>query len=132
MLANYESKPDSVTQWALRVSVAFAFVLTGADKFTAAWVQPFEMIGIGQWFRYFTGGVEIVGGLLFLWPAATTVGALLLVATMVGAMVTQAVIFRHPLDALFPGLYLAGVTAAFLKLRSDRKPVSRESRRSSS
>jgi len=131
-LGDYESRPDAVTNWALRVSVALAFVLTGTDKFTDAWIKPFEVIGIGQWFRYFTGCMEIVGGLLFLLPAATTVGAAMLIVTMLGAMATQAFVFHHPLDALFPALYLAGVTVAFLKLRSGRRPAVRESRRSSS
>jgi uncharacterized membrane protein YphA (DoxX/SURF4 family) len=131
-LGDYESKPDSMTAWALRVSVFLAFLAAGTDKFSAAWIRPFDLIGLGQWFRYFTGCVEITGGLLFLLPPATTVGAAMLMATMVGAMVTQAFILHHPADALFPGLYLAGVTAAFLKLRSDRRPAAREFRRSSS
>jgi uncharacterized membrane protein YphA (DoxX/SURF4 family) len=134
-LGDYESKPDSMTTWALRASVALAFVLTGIDKFpggTNYWVGTFDTIGFGQWFRYFTGSVEVLGGLLFLWPAATTIGAVMLVVTMLGAMATQAFVFHHPMDALFPGLYLAGVSAAFFKLRSDRRPVVRESRRSSS
>jgi uncharacterized membrane protein YphA (DoxX/SURF4 family) len=132
-LGGYESKPDLVGGWAIRASVALAFVLTGADKFNgAAWIGTFDAIGFGPWFRYFTGGVEMLGGFLFLWPLATDVGAGMLVATMIGAMATQAFVFRHPLDALFPGLYLAGIVFAWLKLRSDRRPVGRESRRSTS
>jgi putative oxidoreductase len=131
-LRDYESKPDSITSWALRVSVALAFLAAGTDKFTDGWVKPFEIIGLGQWFRYFTGGVEVLGGLFFLVPPATTIGAVLLIATMIGAMVTQAFIFKHPANALLPGLYLAGVTIAFFKLRPGRKPAERESRRSRS
>jgi putative oxidoreductase len=132
MLGDFERKPDRTITWALRVSVALAFVVTGTDKFSAGWVRPFEIIGLGQWFRYFTGCVEILGGLLFLWPAATTIGGVMLIATMLGAMCTQVVIFRRPVDALFPGLYLAGVSVAFFKLRQDRRPAAPESRRSSS
>jgi putative oxidoreductase len=135
-IGDYESKPDSVTTWALRASVALAFVLTGIDKFPAGpasyWVRTFDAIGFGQWFRYFTGIVEALGGLLFLWPAATTLGAAMLIVTMLGAMATQAFVFHHPLDSLFPAIYLAGIIAAVLKLRSGRRPGGRESRRSSS
>ena len=130
-LGDYESRSDS-TSWALRVSVALAFVVAGTDKFGDGWVKPFEVIGIGQWFRYFTGCMEIVGGLLFLVPMATTIGAAMLIVTMLGAMATQAFIFHHPMDALFPGLYLTGATVAFLKLRSGRRPAAPVSRRSSS
>ena len=35
------------------------------------WVRTFDAIGLGQWFRYATGIVEVAGGLLFLVPAAT-------------------------------------------------------------
>src|SRR3954471_22158481 len=110
---------DASTQWALRVSVALAFVLTGVDKFAQGqqWAVTFNAIGFGQWFRYFTGCVEIIGGLLFLIPPLTTLGAGLLTATMIGAMATQAFVFRRPLYSLLPGLYLAGVVVAYLKLR---------------
>jgi hypothetical protein len=32
------------------------------------WVGLFRQIGLGQWFRYFTGAVEILGGVLVLVP----------------------------------------------------------------
>ena len=116
-----EPDSDPATEWAIRASVALVFVLTGIDKFlpgsSTSWVRLFALIGLGQWFRYFTGIVEIVGGLLFLWPRATRAGAALLTATMMGAMIVQAVILKHPLDSLFPGIYLFAVIAAFLRLR---------------
>lgn len=115
---------DSTTNWALRLSVAVVFVLTGIDKFSAAeshWIHVFDAIGFGQWFRYFTGVVEVVGGLLFLVPSATAIGAALLVATMVGAMMVQVLVFRHPADSIFPGAYLVGVAIAFAKLRSTQR-----------
>jgi len=115
------SSTDSATAFALRVSVALVFAATGIEKFpsgpTEYWVRTFAAIGLGQWFRYFTGVVETVGGLLFLVPATTTIGAALLTAAMLGAMAVQALVFRHPADALFPGAYLAGVVLAFAKLR---------------
>ena len=113
---------DGATAWAIRISVAVVFVLVGLDKFlpgsSTYWIRVFGTIGLGQWFRYFTGIVEIVGGLLFLVPVATSFGAALLVATMLGAMVVQAAILNHPLDSIFPGMYLAGVIFAFSKLRT--------------
>jgi putative oxidoreductase len=118
-------RTDPATNVALRLSVAVAFALTGADKFPADaashWVRTFDAIGIGQWFRYATGIVEVAGGLLFLIPAATTLGAGLLVATMLGAMAVQAFVFGRPADSLFPAAYLAGVVLAYVKLRAMRR-----------
>jgi len=112
---------DAATVWAIRISVALVFFLTGIDKFLPGssiyWIHVFGLIGLGQWFRYFTGVVEAIGGLLFLIPAATKSGAAILGMTMVGAMIVQAAVLKHPLDSIFPAMYLAGVVMAFLKLR---------------
>jgi len=52
-------------------------------------VVEFGKIGLGQWFRYFTGATELVGVLLVLWPRTTVYGALVLLAVCVGAFVAQ-------------------------------------------
>ena len=117
---------DPATEWALRVSVALVFSLVGLDKivprFSSSWVPTFDAIGLGQWFRYFTGIVEVVGGLLFLIPPATSLGAAMLIATMCGAMAVHFVVFKHPANSLFPAMYLLGVILAFAKLRETRRP----------
>jgi hypothetical protein len=40
-------------------------------------VAEFNLVGLGQWLRYFTALVEITGGVLLLWPGRTVFGALL-------------------------------------------------------
>ena len=50
----------------------------------------FDQIGIGQWFRFFTAGVEIVAGALMLFPTWSTAGAMLAIASMAGALVVHA------------------------------------------
>lgn len=113
---------DPATTWAIRVSIAVVFVLIGLDKFlpgpSVSWIVIFNQIGFGQWFRYFTGIIEMVGGVLFLLPFTTTAGAAILAVTMVGAMLTQAVVLKHPGNALVPALFLGAVFAAYSKLRS--------------
>jgi putative oxidoreductase len=120
-----QDRSDPATTWAVRISVALVFALTGVEKFLPGsaryWAHVFDAIGFGQWFRYFTGAVEIVGGLFFPVPRTTALGAGLLAATMAGAMATQAFVLKHPADGLFPGLYLVGVVVAFLKLRTARR-----------
>ena len=112
---------DAATNVAIRISLALVFVLTGVDKIATGsqphWVHVFDEIGIGQWFRYATASIEIIGGLLCLIPLTTTLGAAMLACTMVGAMSIHIFVFHHPADALFPGAYLAGVVLAYLKLR---------------
>ena len=114
---------DRLETWLPRVALAIVFVLFGALKFAAhsMYVRIFDEIGLGQWFRYFTGTVELVGGLLFLIPAATAVGAAMLIATMCGAMAVHFFVFRHPANSIFPAMYLVGVILAFAKLREERR-----------
>jgi putative oxidoreductase len=59
--------------------------LSGNDQM----VQMFDVIGMGQWFRYLTGLIEIASAILLLIPALAGVGALLLVPTMIGAILTH-------------------------------------------
>jgi uncharacterized membrane protein YphA (DoxX/SURF4 family) len=124
-MSDREDSTDVAAQWAMRVSVALIFTLTGVEKFlpgsAPSWIQIFDAIGFGQWFRYFTGIIEVVAGLLFLLPATTAIGAAILVATMAGAMATQAFVLKHPGNSVFPALYLAGVAIVYVKLRAPRR-----------
>jgi hypothetical protein len=58
---------------------------TGAPEM----VGLFDAIGIGQWFRYVTGSIEVVSAVALLVPSWAAFGALLLIPTMVGAVFTQ-------------------------------------------
>jgi uncharacterized membrane protein YphA (DoxX/SURF4 family) len=74
--------------WILRIALALIFVVVGFVKIPGSihpmWVRLFERIGFGQWFRYFTALVEIVGGMLMIVPSATLVSVALLASAMVG------------------------------------------------
>jgi hypothetical protein len=52
-------------------------------------VELFDAIGLGQWFRYVTGSLEVLGAVLLLIPRLSGLGALLLVGTMLGAVATH-------------------------------------------
>ena len=84
-------KALNIVLWTLQVLVALAFVAAGSGKLlgSADMVALFDAIGIGQWFRYVTGLLEVLGALLLLVPGKSVFGALLLVCVMAGAVVAH-------------------------------------------
>jgi len=106
---------DVVKVWVPRVLLALVFVSIGMSKFNddprGEWVQIFEKIGFGQWFRYFTGGMQVVGALLMLTPWTLTVGTALLACTMIGAVVVDVFVARVAIFAIVP-LALLGMLGA--------------------
>jgi putative oxidoreductase len=86
-----QSRRGDALLWTLRILLAVLFLYEGIDKFSERrlWLRIFEEIGFGQWFRYFTGIVEISGALLLLIPKATLVAVGFLVCTMIGALLVH-------------------------------------------
>jgi uncharacterized membrane protein YphA (DoxX/SURF4 family) len=92
------SKPVNSTRgitniilWVLQVAAALMFLMAGSSKLLGnpMMVGMFQTIGIGQWFRYLTGGLEVVGAILLLIPALAGLGGALLVLVMIGAVATH-------------------------------------------
>jgi putative oxidoreductase len=77
--------------WALQFLLAAAFLAAGGAKLAGVeqMVHVFEAIGVGQWFRYVTGLIEVVGAVALLVPGSAAFGAAFLACTMVGAVVTH-------------------------------------------
>ncbi len=80
--------------WILKALSAVAFLSAGFFKLTGAeqMVQTFDAVGVGQWFRYVTGVIEISGAVLLFVPGFQAYGASLLAATMVGAVIAHTAI----------------------------------------
>jgi putative oxidoreductase len=80
-----------VVLWTMQILAAALFLFSGTLKLSGApmMVQMFGAIGLGQWFRYFTGGLEVISAVLLLVPSLARFGALALAVTMVGAIVTH-------------------------------------------
>ena len=99
---------DLLAQWLPRLAVAIAFLSLGWDKIrpNSGWAQLFGQIGAGQWFRYFTGVVQITGALLTLVPRTAFYGIALLAATMVGATAVWLIVFKAPENAIIPAVVL--------------------------
>lgn len=58
-------------------------------------VQLFDAVGLGQWFRIFTGLCELATAILIVFPATIGVGALLGFFVMVGATIANIVVLHH-------------------------------------
>jgi uncharacterized membrane protein YphA (DoxX/SURF4 family) len=82
------SKALNVAFWILQGLLAATFLVAGTTKLANPQMQVafFEKIGLGQWFRYFTGGLEVIGAILVLAPRTAGFAATLLAMTMVGAV----------------------------------------------
>ena len=77
--------------WALQALLAFQFVGGGFLKVSGdpTMVEMFANIGVGLWFRYVVGALEIAGGVGVLIPPLSGLAALGLVCLTVGATLTN-------------------------------------------
>ena len=100
-----------VVLWIGQFVVAAAFLMAGGAKLAGAPVMVglFNAIGVGQWFRYLTGAIEVTGGVSLLVPALAPYGAILLAVTMIGAVATHLFIVGG--SPLAPVVLLAGLVA---------------------
>ena len=103
-------KGKNILLWVLQILVAGMFLFAGSLKLAGAapMVALFTTIGVGQWFRYVTGGIEVVSASLLLIPGLAAFGAVLLICTMIGAVLTHLVVVHTspaiPLVLLVTGL----------------------------
>jgi putative oxidoreductase len=114
---NVEGARVDVVDWVLRVCVAVLFGSVGYEKLFPApgsyWVTLFAEIGFGEWFMYFTGGMQVLGAILVLIPRTAVVGAALVGMTMVGAIFCHLVLLDTGIGgAVFPAGFLGLVIAA--------------------
>ncbi len=95
----------------MKASVALVFSWIGISKLQtdSGWIPVFARIAFGQWFRYFTGAMQLVGAVLVVIPRLFVFGILVLSITMVGAMAAWLVLLGAPFNALVPGIVLGGL-----------------------
>jgi putative oxidoreductase len=108
---------DVFTTWLPRLGIVFLFLFIGLSKFPndprGEWVEIFEQIGFGQWFRYFTGVVQVIGALLLLSPWTRTAGAVMLACTMMGAVLVDVFVAHYLGYALVPLILLGAILATW-------------------
>jgi putative oxidoreductase len=122
------SKTGNAVAWILQIAAAAMFLMAGGSKLAGAppMVDMFGAIGVGQWFRYVTGTIEVGSALLLLMPSTAAIAAALLVCVMVGAIITHLTIL-HSSPAM--PIVLLVICAIVFVLRRDRLAVRRGGRR---
>jgi putative oxidoreductase len=110
--------PRRVGSWILQGIVATAFFAAGAAKLAGAdyMVELFNEIGVGQWFRYATGMVEVAGALALFAPGLIALGGTLLGATMFFATLTHVFVLH---TSPIPAIVLGFLNALIVYLRRD-------------
>src|SRR6266446_496760 len=59
-----------IALWLTQVALALMFLMAGGSKLAGVppMVSLFDAIGLGQWFRYVTGVIEVTSGIALLVP----------------------------------------------------------------
>jgi putative oxidoreductase len=106
----HSTRAGLIALWLVQIALAGMFLLAGGSKLLGApaMVGLFDAIGIGQWFRYLTGLIEVGSALALLVPSFAVFGALALVATMVGAIAVH--LFILGASPALPAILLLGST----------------------
>ena len=130
-IASRFSRSDALI-WTMRILLAAVFLFEGIDKFSERrlWLRIFDEIGFGQWFRYFTGVVEVSGALTLLIPKATLVAVGLLVSTMIGALLVHVLVIGVGPQTVVVGILLLmlctiGATRADWRKRREGRDVAK-------
>jgi uncharacterized membrane protein YphA (DoxX/SURF4 family) len=106
-------KAANIALWIVQGLLALAFVGAASGKLLGNpdMVGLYEAIGVGQWFRYVTGLLELTGAVLIVVPRTRAYGAALLAVIMVGAVLTHLAILHNAPTAPAVLLVLAAVVA---------------------
>lgn len=106
---------NSGRDWVLRAIIFLGFLFFGSGKFksdaNAPWIVLYNQIGFGDWFRYFTAVIEILGAFLVLIPRTVMAGLVALGCTMMGAVLIDGFVLHRFVDAFLPFSILCGFIA---------------------
>lgn len=85
------SKGQTIASWILQIAVAIILFQTLFFKFTGAAESKyiFERLGIEPWGRIGSGVVELIAVILLLIPSTVTVGAIISIGVISGAIMSH-------------------------------------------
>ncbi|MEO5928353.1 MAG: DoxX family protein [Candidatus Kapaibacterium sp.] len=86
-----QSRVVNILLWIAQILLAAMFIFSGFHKVSGdpIMIGVFEKVGMGQWFRYLTGGLELLAGIGLLIPRFAGISAVVLAVVMVGAVITH-------------------------------------------
>jgi uncharacterized membrane protein YphA (DoxX/SURF4 family) len=116
----------TVILWIVQVLLAGLFAFAGITKLLVLFpeaVPIFERFGLGGWFMYAIGALELAGGIGLLIPRLSGLSALCLGGIMVGAIITHIVLVPPPAAAVFPAAFLAVLLLVAYVRRSEIKAL---------
>jgi putative oxidoreductase len=98
-----------IIAWILTIFLLIVFTSAGGAKLvnSPAMVREFAQVGLGQWFRYFTGILEISGAIGLLVPSVRFWAALQIALVMVGATLANLTVLHLPALARLTAVLLA-------------------------
>ena len=98
----------NVVAWWFAVVLAIIFTLAGGIKLIGvpAMVQEFAQIGLGQWFRYLTGLLEVSGAIGLLIPKVRFWAAVQIAVVMAGATIANLTVLHVPPLARVTGVLM--------------------------
>jgi len=90
-MSQASNRGKTIGIWTLRVLLGALFLFAASMKLTSQpqMVAEFGQLGLGQWFRYVTGAIEVVGAVALLVPRTSALGALVLLMVDIGACIAQ-------------------------------------------
>ena len=117
------TRAKTALSWMLQIPLAAMFFYAGSQKLMndPMMVQFFGSIGFGQWFRYFTGTIEVISAAGLLVPRLAPLAALLLMAVMVGAVTAHLVVGGSPMVPIV--LFFALGAVVYLRRHQLELPV---------
>lgn len=100
----------SAALWIVKGLLAAVFLAAGGAKLAGVpmMVENFHHIGFGQWFRYLTGALEVIGAILILMPRVAAFGGVLLSCIMAGAIAAHLLLIG---GSAIPAIILLALSA---------------------
>jgi uncharacterized membrane protein YphA (DoxX/SURF4 family) len=98
-----------LTLWVLQVFLSLSFLYFGLGKFNPHeifWHALFARMGVGPWFRLFSGGLEVACAVFLLPLKTSSAAAALLACAMAAAVLVHLFMLRDGLGFIFPGFML--------------------------
>ncbi len=103
--ATTRGRARNIILWVIQVLLAALFAFAGINKLAGLqkeMLDQFARIGLGPWFRYLTGALELAGAIGLLIPRLSGLAALGLAGVMVGAALAHLFVLPPVALALVP------------------------------